>query len=209
MTCAQLRELAPDLALGILEGEDRAEALTHLEHCSACQTLVDEYATVADVLPLLAPEAEPSPAFEARTLAAMRSPKWRSVRRWAAVVAATAAAAAVISVATVRVIDADQERPPAATALRSVAMTTPDGKRVGRVTATTDNPAALYVSVEYFVADGGYVLRLQGTAEPVGTVRVRDGHGEWNGTATLSERGPTTIEMVDRAGAIVCNARLE
>lgn len=209
MNCADVRERAPELALSILEGEERADVIAHLDECSGCQMLVDEYATIADLLPQLAPEAEPSPSFERHTLAAMRAPRWRAARKWVAVIAATAAAAAVISVTTVRLIDADRDRTPVATALRSISMTTPEGQKVGRVTTTTGNPAALYVTVEYLVADGEYVLQLHGSPEPVGTLRVQQGHGEWNGTATLAERGASTLEMVDRAGNVVCQAQLD
>jgi len=209
MNCAEVRDRTPELALGILEGEERAEVIAHLDECSGCQMLVDEYATIADLLPQLAPEAEPSSSFERHTLAAMSAPRWRAARKWVAVIAATAAAAAVISVTTVRLIDADRDRTPVATALRSVAMTTPDGTKVGRVTTTTGNPTAVYVTVEYLVADGAYVLQLRGSGEPVGTLRVQEGHGEWNGMAKLAEPGPSTLQMVDGAGNVVCQAQLD
>src|SRR5687767_4018333 len=206
MGCADVRERAPDLALGILEGEERAEVLAHLNTCARCQGIVEEYATIADLLPQLAHEAEPSSGFEARTLRAMRAPRRRTTRRWVAAIAATAAAAAIISIAVVRVIDADRERAPTAARLRNAEMTTEDGRSVGRVTIASGRPAALSVSVYYFVADGLYELQLSGAKDSIGTLTVRDGHGEWDGTATISERGPATLAMVDTTGRVVCQA---
>ena len=37
MRCDEARELAPELALGIVDGEERAEALRHLSACADCR----------------------------------------------------------------------------------------------------------------------------------------------------------------------------
>ena len=74
MNCAEAREQAPELALGTLGGAERAEVILHVNGCARCQAYVDEFTEVADALPLLAPEAEPSPGFEDRVLAAIDAP---------------------------------------------------------------------------------------------------------------------------------------
>ncbi|HZD71171.1 MAG TPA: hypothetical protein VFA45_20405, partial [Actinomycetes bacterium] len=71
MGCEPLRELAPELALGIAAGEDRDAALRHLSGCAACRQLVSELSTVGDELLLLAPALEPPPGLEARVLHAI------------------------------------------------------------------------------------------------------------------------------------------
>ena len=76
-TCAQLRDVAPELALGVLGGAERGEALAHLDACSRCQVHVAELTEAADVLPLLAPEREPPPGFEARVLHGLASERRR------------------------------------------------------------------------------------------------------------------------------------
>ena len=73
-TCPEVRELAPELALGIVGGPERAEALQHASECGPCRALVGELAEAADALTLLAAEAEPPPGFEERVLAEFR---WR------------------------------------------------------------------------------------------------------------------------------------
>src|SRR5690606_34746160 len=60
-TCAEVRELAPDIALGLLTGEERAAALAHLERCGACRAEVVGLAGAADEVLLLAPGATPPP----------------------------------------------------------------------------------------------------------------------------------------------------
>ena len=96
--CGDVRELAPELALGIVGGPERADALQHASECGPCRALVGELAEAADALTLLAPESEPPPGFEERVLAALKAPRRRMRRRAAVMVAAAAAAAAIVSI---------------------------------------------------------------------------------------------------------------
>jgi hypothetical protein len=102
MGCDRVRELAPELALGIAEGEERGAALRHLSGCVGCRQLVAELSSVGDELLLLAPAQEPPPGFESRVLGRLVEPaRPRSrlplARRWrlVAVAAAVALAAAL------------------------------------------------------------------------------------------------------------------
>ena len=89
--CAEVRELVPELAIGIASGEDRARALQHLAHCADCRRELEQMSEVADELLLLAPDREPPIGFETRVVGRLSGAKrkgWRSV--------ALAAAAAVV-----------------------------------------------------------------------------------------------------------------
>ena len=55
LSCAEVRELAPELALGILSGAEHAEVLLHVNGCARCQAYVAELTEAADVIPQLAP----------------------------------------------------------------------------------------------------------------------------------------------------------
>src|SRR5947207_1025228 len=140
-SCAQLRDVAPELALGVLGGAERAEALIHVNGCARCQALVTELTEVADLLPLLAPEHEPPAGFERRVLAAGRADRRRTTRRWVAAIAAAAAAAAITSITAVRVIDA-HDTP---TAIQATHQARPHEARM--VTEATGSPAGwVYVT---------------------------------------------------------------
>lgn len=92
--CEEVRRLAPEVALGVAGGEERARVLGHLVGCSECRKLVAELSEVADELLLLAPEAEPPSGFESRTLtrfSARRPRRWRAVAVAALVAIASAA----------------------------------------------------------------------------------------------------------------------
>lgn len=209
--CASVREHAPDLALDILSGGERAEMLDHLAFCAGCQAVVDEYIDVADLLPHLAPDLEPPPGFESRVARAMRPDRRRATRRLVAAVAVAAAAATITSVAAIRVIEADStdDRVASAPSLRTVRMMGADGLPVGRVTVSNGSPAALVVSVDYAVPDGAYTLELRAkhsSADEVGTITIADGRGEWSGRAVIPTGTRSTLALVGASGTTVCTA---
>jgi hypothetical protein len=115
MSCERTRELSAELALGILDGEQRARALRHLAECPECRREVEQLTAVADELLMLAPEREPPAGFESRVLArlqpppAVARPRRRALRRVLAPVGAAAAAAA-IAVAVVLQATGDDRR---------------------------------------------------------------------------------------------------
>ena len=107
LTCAEVRELAPELALGILgwcrTGRGRCCTSTGAPRC---QAYVVELTEAADALPQLVPEVEPPAGFEARVLRRLGDDRRRSRRRWVASIAAVAAAVAIVSITIVRVVEA-------------------------------------------------------------------------------------------------------
>jgi hypothetical protein len=106
--CQETREMAAELALGIVEGEERGRALQHLADCPDCRAEVEKYSEVADGLLLLAPSREVPIGFESRALAPLAAPP-RPSRRWRALApVAAAASAAVLAVAgTLLVVEDD------------------------------------------------------------------------------------------------------
>lgn len=209
--CADVRELAPELALGVLDGEARADVVQHLERCPSCRTMVSELSETADSLVLLAPEAEPPPGFERRVVAQLTGGVRRGRWRTAKLVAAVAAAAVILSIVTVRVIDNARSDGSSTPAVQAVAMVGADGIRVGEVEIVGDGESAdLALSVDYALADGRYRVVLapdRGARQVLGTMTVTGGHGTWSGAATLGDRA-ATLELVDDAGDVPCSATL-
>jgi len=209
-TCAQVRELAPELALGSLPGAERAEVLLHLGHCVRCQALVRELTDVADVLTLLAPEVEPPAGFEDRVLAAIRPPRRRAARRWLASVAVAAAAASILSIAMVRVVDATND---------SLAVAAPVG--VEMVGGANGYPAGwLYVAqgrsvaiaVDYGLPAGRYDVQVRfanGDRASLGAIAVTaSGRGSWTGSSVRPITSGSVVTLVDGQGVELCNGAL-
>jgi hypothetical protein len=106
MGCERTRELAAELALGIADGEQRAQALRHLAECAECRRAVEELSGVTDELLLLAPDREPPAGFESRVLARLAPARPRRSRRLLVPIAA-ASAAAVAATAIVLGVTSD------------------------------------------------------------------------------------------------------
>jgi hypothetical protein len=97
--CEETRELAAELALGIVEGEERGRALEHLADCPDCRLRVEELSQVADELLLLAPHREAPVGFESRVLGELLpAPQPKRRRRWRLALAPAAAAVAAAAI---------------------------------------------------------------------------------------------------------------
>lgn len=69
--CERLREIGPELALGVLPGRERAGAVAHLERCADCREYVRQLTLVGDRLIGLLPGSEPPIGFESRVAQAL------------------------------------------------------------------------------------------------------------------------------------------
>lgn len=106
--CEEIRELAPELALGIVEGEERGRALEHLADCPDCRKRVEDLSEVADELLLLAPHREPPVGFESKVLSeVVPAPPRRRRRRRLALVLAPAATALAAAAITLGIVSGD------------------------------------------------------------------------------------------------------
>jgi hypothetical protein len=88
--CDEIRELAPELALGTVTGDERARALEHLAGCPQCRAIVQEMSDVSDELLLAAPALEPPVGFESRMMERYRFGHQKKPRRVAMLLAAAA-----------------------------------------------------------------------------------------------------------------------
>jgi hypothetical protein len=212
--CTEVRELAPEIAVNIVGGPERAEALQHMSECRPCRALVAELSEAADALTLLAAEAEPPSGFENRVLAAIgarRRPPWRRI---AALVAAVVAATVIVTIVGVRFAERDDQRPivaPASGDLRTeIQMRSTDSDApVGAVQLSAGNPAVVVIRVNYYgMHDGTYTIRVRSEDAPrtIGHLTVHDGVGTWGGTASLPRDG--IIALVGAGNREYCHARL-
>jgi hypothetical protein len=214
--------VAPELALGLLTGRERAACLAHLEGCGACRAEVSALAVTADDVLLAGPRKAPPDGFEGRVLArlgaagAFATPPGDSqparddpVRPRRRLVAATAlalaaAVAAVVGIGAVlgagfgagglgRLTGGDE---PTATAVATAEMRTGTGRPVGDATVRGDDPAVVTV-------------QLPGWADLVRLYGDDGGRPYWlaveldDGSRTMNRipPGDTAWEVPLRAGA--------
>src|ERR1700678_3297690 len=68
MGCAGFADAAAELALGVLTGRERAEALEHLDRCPVCREHIRQLTATGEQLLRLLPAEEPPPGFETQAL---------------------------------------------------------------------------------------------------------------------------------------------
>ncbi|MCA1833273.1 MAG: zf-HC2 domain-containing protein [Actinobacteria bacterium] len=217
-TCAETRELAPELALGAISGPERARVLGHLSSCVDCRLFVEELTEAADALLLLSPDAEPPLGFESKVLKSMASPR-RSFRRLTALLAAAVIASAGTwagfqlthrpdpitkeYVATLRALGGQS--------LRAARLTT--GQTVvGHALLYEGRPSWIFVDVAHAGDSGILTINAQlsdGSVVQVGGVRMNDGRGSWGGTLSIQVDSIDAVTIVDASGSRMYRAQFK
>jgi hypothetical protein len=200
MRCEETRDLAAEIALGIADGEERAEALRHLSTCEECRHVVEQLSLVADELLVLAPVEEPPAGFESRVVEAMglqkpprrRLPGWLSPRWLAPRVGPALATAAVTAAVLVGVYHDDHQtaeryRESLAQAggryFQAEALAEVDGDRGGVAFGYEGSPSWVLVTVDPAHRDAvtrGELLTRDGRRIPLPSIEL-DRNGSWGG----------------------------
>ena len=208
-TCADIDVVAPDLALGMLSGAERAEALAHLDTCQRCRDMVEQLSETVDVLGSLAPPAEPPPGFEARVLAHIDEVRPRSSRRRRVVMMGSIAAALVLG--ALLVVGALSFRSSGSSTERvaSYTMRTPEGRDVGEAYMHEGDSTWVFVDVpgwsdlqQEAPAPGMYALRVTADDGQVTTIPsdFQHGSGGWGTNLGVEADHVRELALVDRAG---------
>lgn len=211
-------EATAELALGLLTGVDRAEALAHLGQCAPCRAEVEQFADIADRLLLVGPRAEPPPGFESDVLAAMEHvrPGSRRVRRrrGAILPLASAAASALILLGVAWSLAPGSRHELSVDA----AMVTPSGRDVGQVRLQEGDPPWVLISVpgwKRWDAEVGQPLdyRLRVRLADGTQVEMRDvelsASGEWGATASFEPSQVRRVAITDASGRVWCSAEID
>jgi hypothetical protein len=221
LTCAAAQAMAPDLALGVLEGTERGEALAHVARCSACRAHVQGLADVVDRLLAVAPEAEPPAGFESAVIEriAEEGERRTSGRRHRRRVAAFAAAAVVLLLlglgAGLAVGAGDGANGSDGSTLATASMESPAGEQVGEVWRYGDDgDAVVFVSVPAWadvdvVEPMGrrYTLRLElegGDTVEVGDFALGGGVSSWGVSTRVDSAQIVAVSVVDDTGHVWC-----
>jgi hypothetical protein len=210
--CAETRELAVELALGIADGEDRARVLEHSAACTDCQRELDRLSVLADELLVLAPEAEPPVGFELRALRSLQPPTEK--RRWLPRALAVAAAALVASAATagglllafrddVRLggeYRATLERAHGS-AFGAVQLHDAGGKPAGVVFAYRGSPSWILITVDAAhrnLVKGAELVSSDGRRIPLSSFRLAN--GAWGGALPLELQAVDAVHLIGADG---------
>jgi Putative zinc-finger len=225
MTCEQTRALAPELALGIADGAERAEALEHLAGCAACRRAVAELSEVTDELLLRGPEGEPPVGFESRVLARLQParPAARARRRPRRALLLLAPAAVAAALATVIVLGATSDDRRLAgeyrealaaahgTSFEAARLRAPGRLRAGVVYAYRGSPSWIFVYLYRGHRSERYRLELamtSGRRVRVPSLRIDGATGSGGRAVRVDLRRVASVLLIGTAPSDVLEADL-
>ena len=234
MSCEEFAAVAAELALGVLTGRERAEALAHLDDCDACRENVRQLTMMGEGLLGLLPASEPPSGFETRvmerlgmampTAGAVGEPEHGQVDRAGAGtphrqrvgltrrMLAVAAAFAAIGGAGLGgwALHAATSTPPKSP-LSSAALLTASHKQVGDVYFYDANPKWVYMAVDLPGESRTVICQLvsrDGYVTTVGSFRLVNGDGSWGSSAWSGHGALTAARLVGTNGTVLATATL-
>jgi anti-sigma factor RsiW len=194
LSCPDVEELAPELALGTLPGDQRAAVLAHLDRCPDCRRYLNKLSDTADSLLLLAPEVDPPAGFTRR-------------------VVALAAVAALVFGLAVGYVPGHVRSGSANVAVASFVDTGAEpGETVGgHVYARADNPSWVFMTVHGTGSDESYACDLvlkDGRTVPIGSFTMHAGAGSWGRAVDVTLSQVRQVQLRDAKGDLVAKAPL-
>ncbi len=218
--CEEARDLAAEMALGTLAGDERARLIRHVGSCSQCRAIVEGLSEVADSLLLLAPEEEPPAGFETEFLTQFKAPVRKSRLRWA--VGAAAVGVVVLATATTVLWATKPDRDLASHYRHALeeangeyfgvrAVRTTDGTKVGNLFAYEGDPSWVFVVFDPAVAPGKYqaeVISTEGETSGLGSVTISSGDLTWGSDLSVSFDHIGVVRFTT-AGGDALNARIQ
>ena len=208
-TCDTARDAAPELALGTLDGGERAELLRHLSICPACRDETARLVETAEAIGLLAVPVLPSVGFEDRVLAAMGigpTPAVSRRRRWltrSAAVLVAAVIGAILALGGVALFGSNQ---PSVTSAKMIGT---GGQVVGTAYVSPGDPALVIVKVDYPYTGDSFRLeavRAGGQVDTLGNLAPTSTGWRWSGLAPGAK--VESLRVVDSGGNVTCEAHM-
>jgi hypothetical protein len=217
-TCEEIQVLAPEVALGMASGDERALVLAHAKSCAECHRVMEELSETADALLLLGPQHEPSSGFESTVLAKMQSEQ-RQPTRMRSRLAAAAMASVLVTGAAGFWITADDRR--VANHYRDalaeangryfgvVPLRTAQGDRAGHLFAYEGDPTWVFLIFSTPLDPGTYEAELGtpgGAIRSLGTFALTAGDVTWGRDLPVGLGDVRAFRMLDERGAVVVQA---
>jgi anti-sigma factor RsiW len=215
-TCDHVRELAPEFALSLLDGTERAEVIEHLDECDECRSLVSDFREAVDALADAVPEADPAPGFVHRALNRIDSkPVARTPhppRRNRPVLAWLGAAAAAAAIVFGLVFTGGGH---SAVAMRTGSLVDASGTARGDAYLAGGSHPWMFMRVQ--LSAGAYAPTTSYSCELVlddghtvvlGTFTAQSGAGEWGHSVDVAVDHVVAARLRGSGGELLAEAKL-
>jgi hypothetical protein len=209
MSCTTMRELAPELALDVLTGYERATAQAHLGMCPQCREYVSSLTQIGDRLLTLVPGAEPPVGFEDRVMQGIGFPAQRATRPprrrwWPMAVAAAAIVAVVFGIGGWAVANLTDH----STDMRFAQFRGRDDRQIGQVFTYGGTPPWVYMSVTDATATTVtcQLMERNGKIVSIGSFELSGGKGIWGHKVDVDPSTVIGARLVTDHGAVLATA---
>jgi hypothetical protein len=217
MDCNGLAEVAPELALGVLTGRERAQAIMHLDGCDACRGYVRELAITEEELLGLLPGCEPPAGFKTRVMSRLgfagrhhrrppRRPQWILAAAAAVIAAAAGLGGWGLHGAAPASSPAGSMAQPA---LHTAALSTASHQTIGKIFLYSGSPGWLYMTVDTGSGNGTIICQLEGRdgrMTTIGSFRLTGGYGHWGSPEPLQPATLTGARLTTADGKTLATA---
>jgi len=235
LSCKQCQELASELALGVLGGRERADALAHLSRCPRCQDTVSAMTATVGRLVELLPEADPPPGFDQRVINAITPPGFegpeitppkpeaRAPRRGIPVAAAAltgvllagggALFGALFPVEPTGLPPSSVNVQPTADVMVSPLLA--GDQEIGKAYVYAHNPSWIFLSVSDPAGSGSLganatltceLTRQDGSTVSLGRFSLQNGRADWAARTPIDTRGLDGAELTSDTGVTLASA---
>jgi hypothetical protein len=230
MDCGDLADVAAELALGVLTGRERADAVAYLDQCDACRENVRQLTVTGEELLGLVPSREPPTGFETRVLDRLgftepsygRSgprhgrPRPAPRSRWLLAAAAGAVIVAAAGLGGWGLHGSAPARPgtasgPPRSTLTWTALTSATHQDVGSIFLYRGAQAWLYMTVDTETGNGQVICDLKernGHILPLGSFKLSHGYGYWGHPEPVPVSQVVGAQLTSTSGKVLATASL-
>jgi len=219
MSCRDFDDVAAELALGVLTGRERAEAVAHLDECDSCREHVRQLSLTGEEMLGLLPTREPPEGFESRVmdrLGVATKPKRLNWSRRMLTTAAVALGVVACGIGGWAMRGATTATPAGNTAqapLREAALLTAAHQKAGEIYIYDGSPRWLYMGFDsksssnetvvcQLVARGGRVITI-------GSFKLDGGFGAWGSPDPVAASNVTGARITSMNGTVLATASFE
>ena len=215
MSCGEFADVAAELALGVLTGRERAQAVEHLDQCDSCREHVRQLSLTGEEMLGLLPSREPPEGFESRVMGrlgvARKRPNW-SRRMLATAAVALAVVACGVGGWGLRgaMAPSSSGGTSAQEPLREAALLTAAHQTAGKIYLYDGNPRWLYMAVNTKTAGNATVIcQLEargGRIITIGSFRLDGGYGAWGSPDPVAAGNVTGARLTSMNGTVLATA---
>jgi hypothetical protein len=232
MSCGEFGSVAAELALGVLTGRERAQAVAHLDECDTCREHVRQLSLTGEEMLGLLPSREPPEGFESRVMARLgvtepavdQSPALSSTKsekrpqRWSRRMLTMAAVAlAVVACGlggwALRGVTGSTSGGTGSTAaapLREATLTSATHETEGQVYLYEGSPRWLYMGIDtHDTSDKTVICQLEtrgGKLITIGSFQLEGGYGAWGSPDPVAATDVTGARITAEDGTVLATA---